>query len=145
MNREHALEGCLANAVKKVAELQGKIDSLPADWQKDSSLETWFPLTAEELRRVKDDYARLQRTVKFMEEEYLKAHGGRWGKCKYQQDSEILDWVEAHPDCDVRFTSFSGVWTVYDGRCSEYKTERLGKGKSLREAVRNAIERPYEI
>jgi len=114
MNREHALEGCLANAVKKIAELQDKLDSLPADWQKDSSLETWFPLTAEELKRRKTD-------------------------------SEIVDWIEAHPDCDVRFTSFSGVWTVYDGRCSEYKTERLGKGKSLREAVRNAIERPYEI
>ena len=26
---------------------------LPADWFEDSSLETWFPLTAEELARLK--------------------------------------------------------------------------------------------
>jgi len=32
----------------------------------------------------------LQRTVKFMEEEYLREHGGSWGKCKWQRQVEGL-------------------------------------------------------
>lgn len=32
---------------------QDYIDYLPANWCEDSSLETWFPLTAEELKRTK--------------------------------------------------------------------------------------------
>lgn len=34
------------------------ITRLPADWFKDSSLEKWFPLTAEELARLRNDLAR---------------------------------------------------------------------------------------
>ena len=33
--------------------------ALPADWHEDSSLETWFPLTAEEMKRDKDQIATL--------------------------------------------------------------------------------------
>jgi len=42
---------------KKVAEardaLQSKLDALPADWQQDSSLKTWFPLTFETLNELR--------------------------------------------------------------------------------------------
>ena len=34
--------------------------NLPADWSQDSSLETWFPLTAEELTRTKADVERFR-------------------------------------------------------------------------------------
>lgn len=37
------------------------IATLPADWHEDSSLETWFPLTAEELERTKTELAALRR------------------------------------------------------------------------------------
>src|SRR5690606_22618691 len=30
------------------------LKTLPANWHEDSSLETWFPITAEELKRLKD-------------------------------------------------------------------------------------------
>ena len=41
----------------------------PADWNKDSSLETWFPLTAEELERIKSENARLTEALRVKEEE----------------------------------------------------------------------------
>lgn len=34
--------------------------SLPADWFEDSSLETWFPLTAEEMKRTKAENLKLR-------------------------------------------------------------------------------------
>ncbi len=37
------------------------LKTLPADWHQDSSLATWFPLTAEELERLKHENARLTR------------------------------------------------------------------------------------
>jgi len=47
-------------------------------------------LLVEELTNLKDVFARLQRTVKFQEAEYLENHGGSWGKCKYQAKAEHL-------------------------------------------------------
>jgi len=51
---------CFANRVevliKAEAERNGfkeRLDALPADWRKDSSLETWFPITAETLKQLK--------------------------------------------------------------------------------------------
>lgn len=38
---------------------------LPADWSKDSSLETWFPLTAEELTQAKSQLSQAQQEVEF--------------------------------------------------------------------------------
>jgi hypothetical protein len=35
-------------------------NALPADWFEDSSLETWFPLTAEELKRTKEENVKLK-------------------------------------------------------------------------------------
>lgn len=35
---------------RELAEANEKLSRLPADWSKDSSLETWFPYTAEELK-----------------------------------------------------------------------------------------------
>lgn len=45
---EHQIHGCR---------------TLPADWFEDSSLETWFPLTAEELKRVKEENVNLKREL----------------------------------------------------------------------------------
>jgi hypothetical protein len=38
----------------------GQQGALPADWNVDSSLETWFPYTAEELKRLKEENAQLR-------------------------------------------------------------------------------------
>lgn len=40
--------------------------------------------------RLADDLRRLQDTVKFQEDQYLKSHDGSWGKCKYQIENEEL-------------------------------------------------------
>ena len=37
------------------------LKTMPADWHQDASLERWFPLTAEELDRLKRENARLTR------------------------------------------------------------------------------------
>ena len=42
------------------------------------------------LGKKTEELERLKRTVKFMEDEYLNAHGGSWGKCKYQTENELL-------------------------------------------------------
>ena len=39
---------------------------------------------------LKEDYERLKRTIEHMEHEYLKAHGGNWGDCKYQVKLDVL-------------------------------------------------------
>ena len=44
----------------ELAALKAREDRLPADWFTDSSLETWFPLTAEELHRAKERINDLQ-------------------------------------------------------------------------------------
>jgi hypothetical protein len=46
---------------RKVAELEAELATLPAVWREDSSLETWFPLTAEELKRLRAELARLRK------------------------------------------------------------------------------------
>jgi hypothetical protein len=46
--------------------LQDQMDragNLPANWKEDSSLETWFPLTAEELERTKSENAELTKQL----------------------------------------------------------------------------------
>lgn len=40
--------------------------------------------------RLAAELDNLKRTVAFQEEQYLKAHGGSWGKCKYQAEAETL-------------------------------------------------------
>lgn len=37
----------------RLADSNRKLRALPGDWLSDSSLETWFPMTAEELKKVK--------------------------------------------------------------------------------------------
>jgi len=38
-----------ASVAEYVAGLERRLASLPADWSRDSSLETWFPMTAKRL------------------------------------------------------------------------------------------------
>ena len=40
--------------------LRAEVDSLPAKWLEDSSLKTWFPLTAEEIDRLRAKLAELE-------------------------------------------------------------------------------------
>jgi hypothetical protein len=47
-----------------ISEAEAKLRRLPADWEKDSSLETWFPLTAEELKRTNAENVWLKSWIK---------------------------------------------------------------------------------
>jgi hypothetical protein len=48
------------NLQYELSELRAKLGNQPAKWTEDSSLETWFPLTAKELTRTKDELAALR-------------------------------------------------------------------------------------
>lgn len=54
----------LGLAIKRINELEAERDRLPANWFEDSSLETWFPLTADELARTKASNTRLREALK---------------------------------------------------------------------------------
>lgn len=61
-NRRKFTDAALAQLTAILEEnqrLKDYIASLPANWDEDSSLETWFPLTAEELKRTKAENQRL--------------------------------------------------------------------------------------
>lgn len=57
----------LAAKDAEIAELKSKLASLPADWNTDSSLETWFPYSAEEIERLRSDVAKLRARVAELE------------------------------------------------------------------------------
>jgi hypothetical protein len=56
-----AFDNCLACIRNENVELRDYKSKLPADWFEDSSLETWFPLTAEELKRAKQERDELRK------------------------------------------------------------------------------------
>lgn len=45
---------------QRLAEAENYISRLPADWDKNSSLETWFPFTAEKMKRDEEAIAQLR-------------------------------------------------------------------------------------
>lgn len=47
----------------KFASLQRKLDALPADWSEDSSLATWFPITAKRHAALIAEVAKLRETL----------------------------------------------------------------------------------
>jgi len=53
IDRISELERELADVSGKLEQARKYIDSLPANWHEDSSLETWFPFTAQELAALR--------------------------------------------------------------------------------------------
>ncbi|WP_422121296.1 hypothetical protein [Pectobacterium brasiliense] len=49
-----------AKALEELLSLRAQLANLPADWSKDSSLETWFPLSAEHIARLEAQLAELR-------------------------------------------------------------------------------------
>lgn len=47
-------------ALAKLAAIESELSSLPAKWSEDSSLETWFPLTSEELESLREEVSELR-------------------------------------------------------------------------------------
>lgn len=77
-----------------------------------------------ERERLEEEHARLQRTVKFMEESYLKAHGGNWGDCKYQLELAALRKLARAVVDEARWSggvggSYGGIGAVSMGALSE--------------------------
>jgi hypothetical protein len=73
-----------------------------------------------EIDRLKEEYGVLERTMKFMESEYLREHGGSWGECKYQKELASLrasageKWVEIKPDTKLTDQMELGRWIRKD-------------------------------
>jgi hypothetical protein len=63
---EHNIKGLLTLASlleSQRDEARRKVERLPADWFEDSSLETWFPLTAETLKKQESELTSLKSTL----------------------------------------------------------------------------------
>jgi hypothetical protein len=66
----------LLQAARDTREQLHRHGTLLADWSKDSSLETWFPLTAEEFTRTKTALASLQEANSRLSAELMEARKG---------------------------------------------------------------------
>jgi chromosome segregation ATPase len=55
-----ALKGDYERLEEKNAKLTEELAAYPADWLTDSSLKTWFPLTAEEVEKLKAEIQKLR-------------------------------------------------------------------------------------
>lgn len=82
---------------------QDYIDYLPANWCEDSSLETWFPLTAEELKRTKAEKDALEGALREICEHAPEAEdfevGGKFdydNSCGNSDDVEYLGEAREH-------------------------------------------------
>jgi hypothetical protein len=61
-------------------------------------------------------------------------------------DTQILDWIEAHPEYEIaRLHKMSGkLWAIYDGPVSGSETGVMARAATLREAVNKAAQDPYK-
>jgi hypothetical protein len=59
--RLHKLSDLWDSLLDRVEQAENKLARLPADWEKDSSLESWFPLTAETLKRLQSELELLRK------------------------------------------------------------------------------------
>jgi len=75
--------GDFLTLAEELARLQEKLSRLPADWEVDSSLETWFPFSAEELARLRSELAQAESKI------YVP---GEWScaKCKLSLTASVL-------------------------------------------------------
>jgi hypothetical protein len=64
-----------------LSEARQKLEMLPADWQTDSSLETWFPFTAEILKRQQAAIGAYEQQVTQQAATIAKLKAGRTCKC----------------------------------------------------------------
>lgn len=69
-----AADSVIAAKDAEIERLKSRLASLPADWNTDSSLETWFPYSAEEIERLRNDVAQLRaRVAEFERDEFSLA------------------------------------------------------------------------
>lgn len=69
-----------ASILAELEMLRRKVEALPGDWLEDSSLETWFPLTAQKLEELRAEVERLR-----AENAELQ------GSCQFCRDTHIAD------------------------------------------------------
>lgn len=91
---------------------------LPANWMNDSSLETWFPITAEELKRLKDERAAQPPTSRLLLVPCPRCFGT--GKLKPYKREGDTDWriddcpekhVTAQPPTSAQSSGHEPYWT----------------------------------
>jgi hypothetical protein len=78
----------LENEAARILLFAAYVSSMPADWLVDSSLETWFPFTAEELgslkTKVAEQAATIERLMRLVKNEYCPwGSAGGLGECKH--------------------------------------------------------------
>lgn len=68
--------------------------------------------------RVLDELERLERTVRFNEDAYLRTHGGSWGVCKYKAERDAalarLGEIEKKAEEMLNFNTSTGIWSRQD-------------------------------
>ena len=77
--------------------------ALPADWHEDSSLETWFPLTAEEMKRDKDQIATLSDLCQ-QQHEALRG---------ISDSMQVLPWEKRSPREDAYIKVAQSTFAAY--------------------------------
>lgn len=77
-----------AYAAEATASLQAELEQAQREIER---LERERNEAQGEAKRQLTEYGVLQRTVKHMEDSYLREHGGSWGKCKYQSQVELAE------------------------------------------------------
>ena len=61
------------------------------EWKRQYNIQQRRACDAEvENQRLREEYARLERTMEFQGKLYLENHGGSWGTCKYKLEIEHL-------------------------------------------------------
>ena len=109
-----------------------------------SELESYQPdykRLEQQLAEAQKAYENLERTVEFMEREYLEQHGGSWGKCKYQAEVERLN--HELKSCHTRnFTAgMERAAEIVDNLYSEGTYEGSITGLNAAQAIRAEIDK----
>jgi len=56
------------NGSGRITTVEQYLKTLPANWHEDSSLATWFPITAEEIKRLRARIAELEKALREVRE-----------------------------------------------------------------------------
>lgn len=97
------MERLAGERLAEIERLEKELASLPAKWSQDSSLETWFPLTSEELENLRKEVAELRAFKQSAEaklkeyEQSLKLSGEVNAKLMQELLGKQVVWI---PDVD---------------------------------------------
>lgn len=102
--------------LSRIAQLEKRLSTYPADWEKDSSFETWFPLTAEQLSQQQSRIDALSKDA----ERYHK----------------IKMFMHVDPDVgDDEYHATPGLCIAYDRICDATHIKAWGEQSEMIDAA----------